>query len=134
MTQQTVVQLVDDLDGTSGDDIEAVTFALDGVTYEIDLAQNNAAQLRNSIATFINATTRTGGRLKRGLGASTETGDHDKEQTRAIREWAHDNGHQVADRGRIPAMVIAAYQASITKTKPAPSASSWGDLTRMAWT
>ncbi|WP_437440971.1 Lsr2 family DNA-binding protein [Rathayibacter oskolensis] len=29
-----------------------------------------------------------------------------------MREWANANGHQVSDRGRIPAEVQAAYQAA----------------------
>jgi len=124
MAQKTVVQLIDDLDGTSGDNIETVAFALDGATYEIDLAENNAIDLRNRMATFINAATRTGGRLKRGLGTSanspTGTAEHNREQARAIREWARDNGHDVSDRGRIPAMVIEAYQSSTSQTKTRP--------------
>jgi hypothetical protein len=123
MAQKTVVQLIDDLDGTSGDTIETVTFALDGVTYEIDLGQNNATRLRTNMATFVNAATRTGGRLKRGPGTTTATASgatgavESREQARAIREWARDNGHDVSDRGRIPATVVEAYQASTSTTK-----------------
>jgi hypothetical protein len=128
MAQKTVVQLIDDLDGTSNDTIETVTFALDGVTYEIDLGQNNATRLRDNIATFVNAATRTGGRLKRGLGgiaangstsASGTTGaaDSSREQARTIREWARDNDYDISDRGRIPAAVVEAYQASVSKPK-----------------
>lgn len=35
----------------------------------------------------------------------------DRERSRAIREWARANGHAVSTRGRIPAPVIAAYDA-----------------------
>ena len=31
-------------------------------------------------------------------------------ETAKIREWANENGHKVADRGRIPADVISAYE------------------------
>jgi Lsr2 len=34
----------------------------------------------------------------------------DRERTTAIREWARQHGHKVADRGRIPASVIDAYE------------------------
>lgn len=30
----------------------------------------------------------------------------------AIRQWAKDNGHEVSDRGRIRADVVAAYEAA----------------------
>jgi hypothetical protein len=33
-----------------------------------------------------------------------------KEQSKAIREWAKANGHALADRGRIPAGVIEAFE------------------------
>ncbi|MEO7000057.1 MAG: histone-like nucleoid-structuring protein Lsr2, partial [Terracoccus sp.] len=40
MAQRVEVVLIDDLDG--GNAAETVTFALDGVTYEIDLSDKNA--------------------------------------------------------------------------------------------
>ena len=48
MAQKTVVLLSDDLDGGTAD--ETVTFALDGVSYEIDLSAANAAMLRQALA------------------------------------------------------------------------------------
>ena len=47
MAQRVNVVLVDDLDGN--DATETVTFALDGVEYEIDLSEENAAKLRDSL-------------------------------------------------------------------------------------
>jgi hypothetical protein len=34
----------------------------------------------------------------------------DRERSAAIREWARQHGFEVADRGRIPANVIEAYE------------------------
>jgi hypothetical protein len=45
MSQKTIVQLFDDLDGTSTEDIQTISFALDGVEYEIDLSGDNASKL-----------------------------------------------------------------------------------------
>ncbi|MBN9376412.1 MAG: Lsr2 family protein, partial [Cellulomonas sp.] len=42
MAQKVQVLLVDDLDGGTAD--ETVTFALDGISYEIDLTTENAAK------------------------------------------------------------------------------------------
>jgi hypothetical protein len=53
MAQKTIVQLIDDLDGTSSDSIETVTFGLDGVVYEIDLSDDNAEALRDNLSEFI---------------------------------------------------------------------------------
>jgi hypothetical protein len=115
MAQKVLVQLVDDLDGTSSSDISTVTFGLDGVTYEIDLNENNATTLRDNLAEFVSSARRTGGRVKRGgtpvAGGSTGSG-RNREQTQAIREWAKKNGHDVSDRGRIPAAVIDAFEAA----------------------
>ncbi|WNV83490.1 Lsr2 family protein [Umezawaea sp. Da 62-37] len=117
MAQKVLVQLVDDLDGTAGEDIETVQFGLDGVTYEIDLGQKNAAQLRDALADFVANARRTGGRAKRGnavtsVGTKSSAAGHTKEQSRAIREWAKANGHELADRGRIPASVVEAFEAA----------------------
>jgi nucleoid-associated protein Lsr2 len=114
MAQKVLVQLVDDLDGTSSTDIVTVTFGLDGVSYEIDLNEGNASNLRDHLSEFITSARRTGGRVKRGgaaAGGSTGSG-RNREQTQAIREWAKKNGHEVSDRGRIPAAVIQAFEAA----------------------
>ena len=130
MAQKVVVELVDDLDGTVSEDISTVSFALDGAEYEIDLTEDNAERLRDTIADFVSAARRTGGRIKRGLGtASAKSAARpaaDREQTKAIREWARQNGFEMADRGRIPANVIAAFEeaqtaAPATKTRKSRS-------------
>ena len=36
----------------------------------------------------------------------------DREQTRAIREWARHNGFEMSDRGRISATVIEAFETA----------------------
>src|SRR5689334_4201388 len=64
MAQKVTVELVDDLDGTASDDITTVSFALDGVSYEIDLNQDNASNLRTALADVIAAGRRVGGRVK----------------------------------------------------------------------
>lgn len=113
MAQKTIVQLIDDLDGTTAEDITTVTFGLEGVQYEIDLTPNNAAKLRNRLADFVDAARRTGGRVKRGTGAAaTATASANREQTKAIRDWARQNGFDLSDRGRIPGNVIEAFEAA----------------------
>ena len=56
MAQRTVVSLVDDLDGTEAN--ETVEYALDGVTYEMDLNDENAKQLREVFGPYISAARR----------------------------------------------------------------------------
>jgi hypothetical protein len=122
MAQQVIVELVDDLDGTVSEDISTVSFALNGAQYEIDLTEDNANQLRAALADFIEAARRTGGRVKRGASAAKPAARPaaDREQTKAIREWARQNGFDLADRGRIPTNVIEAFddaQAAASKPK-----------------
>ncbi|MDA3650235.1 Lsr2 family protein [Saccharopolyspora indica] len=110
MAQKVTVQLVDDVDGTPAD--TTVEFALDGVSYAIDLSSDNASKLRDSLASFVASARKTGGRkriaTKPGKASSTPT-TADRERNQAIREWARNQGMQVSDRGRIPAEVVEAY-------------------------
>jgi hypothetical protein len=119
MAQKVLVQFVDDLDGVPGDDVSTVSFALDGVTYEIDLREENASKLRDSLAEFVESARRVGGRVKRGVAPAAApprpVDVRSKEQTKAIREWAKKNGYELADRGRIPANVIAAFEEAHAK-------------------
>ncbi|WP_131747847.1 Lsr2 family protein [Frankia sp. Cppng1_Ct_nod] len=109
MAQKTIVSLIDDLDGHEAD--ETVRFGLDGASYEIDLSEKNATKLRESLAPFVGAARRSGGRAtaaRRGpRGASRRTGGTDR--TADIREWARANGYTVSDRGRIASNIVEAY-------------------------
>ncbi|RSM64803.1 Lsr2 family protein [Kibdelosporangium aridum] len=117
MAQKVLVQLVDDLDGTASDDITTVIFGLDGASYEIDLTANNAAKLRNQLGDFVDRARRTGGRVKRGTSPIAAAPAANREQTRAIREWARQNGYELSDRGRIPSTVIEAFEAAHVGSK-----------------
>lgn len=119
MAQKVLVQYVDDLDGEPGEDVSTVTFALDGVSYEIDLREENANRLRESLADYVDSARRVGGRVKRGttptVAPARPADARSKEQTKAIREWAKSNGFDLAERGRIPANVIAAFEEAHAK-------------------
>lgn len=118
MAQKVTVQLVDDLDGTASDDISTVTFALDGASYEIDLTEQNAENLRSALEDYIAAARRTGGRVKRSVaaGRTAAPAPSNREQTKAIRDWGRQNGFELSDRGRIPAEVIAAFEEAHTRS------------------
>jgi hypothetical protein len=110
MAKRTVTKLIDDLDHGEAD--ETVKFGLDGVQYEIDLSSKNAAALREVLAPYVGAGSRmsrapaSGGSRRRG------TQSMDREQNRAIREWARSKGKTISDRGRIPEEIVAEYHAS----------------------
>jgi len=118
MAQQVNVKFVDDLDGS--DAASRVSFGLDGKTYEIDLSDDNAAKLRDSLAVFVAAARKGGGsaatdrRRSQKMTASSAPRPQplNRDQTAAIRAWARQNGHQVSDRGRISKAVVEAFQAA----------------------
>ena len=110
MAQKVHIVLTDDIEKTIEAD-ETVTFGLDGVTYEIDLAAKNAAALRDAIAPFKAEARRvSGGRGK--PAARRERASGAGGNATEVRAWARDNGMPVNDRGRVPAEVRAAYEAA----------------------
>ncbi|TCJ21061.1 histone-like nucleoid-structuring protein Lsr2 [Nocardioides jejuensis] len=106
MAQKVSIVLIDDIDG--GDADETVSFALDGTSYEIDLASANAARLREALAPYVgHARKVAGGRRTAAKKAGASGG------TREVREWARSNGWpDLGDRGRVPADVQTAYDAA----------------------
>jgi hypothetical protein len=116
MARKVQVILSDDLDDSISAD-ETVTFALDGTTYEIDLSEKNASEMRDVLGKYVSAARKLSSRGTRasGAGRSRATGGGgrmDREQAGAIRDWARKNGHEVSDRGRIPARVVEAVEAA----------------------
>lgn len=104
MARKTVIELVDDINGEAAD--QTITFALDGVSYEIDLSDENAAKMRDDIGGWTATARRTGGRRRAGSGATAGS------NSGAIRQWAKENGYEVSERGRISAAVQEAYAAA----------------------
>lgn len=104
MARKTRIVLTDDLDGSAA--TSTVDFALDGVTYEIDLNDENAQKLRDEFAAWVGHARRVGGRARRG----TSRGRSD--ETKRIREWAQANGYEIGDRGRVSAEIRQAYAAA----------------------
>lgn len=118
MARKVLVRLVDDLDGLPSEDVATVTFSLDRVTYQIDLNEANAGKLRDGLAGFIAAARRTGGRIKRGAATGRATGAGNDGP--AIREWAREHGHQLAERGRIPSHIVDEFRAAGRSGRKAP--------------
>jgi hypothetical protein len=112
VAKRTIHVLVDDLDG--GDAEETVKFSIDGIQYEIDLSKKNANKMRDAIAPYVSAGTKVGrgGVLAGGRSASRiRGGGGDRDQNRAIREWAQSKGIKVSDRGRIKQEIVDRYNA-----------------------
>lgn len=105
MAQRVSIILEDDLDGSAAE--ETVTFALDGVGYEIDLNTKNASALRDALAPYVGHARRAAARRAGARPAATRGSG--KRDLADVRDWARRNGHKVSDRGRISAEIQAAY-------------------------
>lgn len=110
------VIITDDLTGEAGAKTRRIV--LDGVEYEVDLTNASFAELKKALKPYLknarltNAARRatepkarkaTGAKRGRKASASPST---------AAREWAIANGIAVPKRGRVPASVIAAFEAA----------------------
>ncbi|MBF4580786.1 Lsr2 family protein [Frigoribacterium sp. VKM Ac-2530] len=111
MAQKTFIQLVDDLDGTVLTDGEGktVTFALEGLSYDIDLSQAHIDEFTKALAPYIAAGRKVSGRKSTARTSGTKS---DPAELQMIRDWAGKNGLTVSSRGRISAAVRNAYNAA----------------------
>lgn len=115
------VLLVCDLHDDDSPGAETVSFAIDGSSYEIDVCSRHASALRDAVAPYVGAGRRAsgsaggsspaGGGPRRGRAGRASTGQ-DRQRTQDIREWARAEGHQVSDRGRVPARLVELYEAA----------------------
>jgi hypothetical protein len=121
MAQKVLVEMLDDIDGSPA--THTIPFGLDGISYEIDLSDDNASTLRDELARFITAGRKTGGRKMRvATGQSTAASTADRERSRAIRAWASENGYEVSERGRLASEIVSAYdEAQRQPAAPAPA-------------
>ncbi len=111
MAQHTTVVLVDDLTGEEGEQVETVEFGLDGKSFEIDLDEKNANELRDLLEVYIENGRRTGGRAKRGTRTTPGGGTgYSRETSAEIRAWGRRNGWDVSDRGRIKGDLAQAWE------------------------
>ena len=111
MAQRVVTQFVSDLSGEElGKEGETIAFGWKGSTYEVDLSTDEAAQFAKLLQPYLRAGRKVSGGTRRA--GTSSASQQDREHTKAIREWAKENGHSVSDRGRISAEVVAAYESA----------------------
>ncbi|WP_101525520.1 MULTISPECIES: Lsr2 family protein [Nocardioides] len=109
MAQKVNIVLVDDIDGSEA--TETVSFALDGTNYEIDLNDENAAALREALSGYVGHARKSGGggRKNARRGSAAASGGV---SAKDIRAWAREQGHELSERGRVPAEIREAYEAA----------------------
>jgi Lsr2 len=106
MAKTMVVTVTDDIDGSDG--AETITFSFDGQSYEIDLSDKNRKKFQKGLQPFIDSG-RHAARQGTPRSAPSKTSRKDSS---AIRAWASGQGLSVSERGRIPATVVAQYEAA----------------------
>ena len=115
MAQKIQTLFIDDIDGGAAEG--TVRFALDGTDYEIDLNAKHSEELRSALGKYVSHARKVGGsgrragraagRAGRGAGSALNTTE--------IRTWAREQGYDIKDRGRVPADLVAKYQAATGK-------------------
>ena len=114
VAQKIQTLFIDDIDG--GEAEGTVRFALDGAEYEIDLSAKHSEELRSALGRYVSNARKVGGASRRpvrsGRGTKSANGALN---TTEVRNWARENGFDIKDRGRVPADLVAKYQAATGK-------------------
>lgn len=119
--------LVDDMDGTTerSRPVETHSFAIDDDRYEIDLHSDNAVEMREYFARYIEH----GRPVRKMMSVNHPAGKKrtvvraksphiDKAQYDAERAWLRSQGHTVSNFGKIRSDLHALYEAAHPPTKP----------------
>ena len=115
MAQKITTLFIDDIDGGAAEG--TVRFALDGTEYEIDLNAKHSEELRSALGRYVSHARKVGGASRRAGRAAGRAGrgSGSTVNTTEIRNWARENGFDIKDRGRVPADLVAKYQAATGK-------------------
>ena len=111
MAQKTQVMLIDDVDGSEA--TQTVTFAYQGVSYEIDLNDDHASALEESFSDWISSARKVAGprgsrTARTGSGSGVRAASNGRDLN-DVRAWLRAQGHEVADRGRVSATLLEEY-------------------------
>lgn len=114
MARQEVTIVFDDLDGTQGEDVAEVVFGWRSSIYAIDLAEANTKRFAEAIGPFLDKARKVGPLRLNHLQASNRRSippvKTDRERNQAIRDWAREQGHEISNRGRIPAEIVEEFE------------------------
>ena len=114
VAQKVQTLFIDDIDG--GEAEGTVRFALDGTEYEIDLNAKHTEELRSVLGRYVSHARKVGSAARRsGRAAGRGARGASTLNTTEIRNWARENGYDIKDRGRVPADLVAKYQAATGK-------------------
>jgi hypothetical protein len=107
VARKVIEEIVDDYTGQliAGDDVHHVHVAVGRRSWDLDLSTASLAALETVVEPFVvRAAVSVAHPARRAKAAAGRPAD--------IKEWARQNGFEVAQRGRIPGRVMDAYQAA----------------------
>jgi len=118
VAREVIIRIRDDLDPESLAD-KTITFGAHGTTYEIDVTAAHAEEFDAVLARWVAAARvvmpEKPSRRKPAAvnyNAPSRIGPDYRQQRRRIREWAHQTGYQLADKGLLARDIIKAYAAT----------------------
>jgi hypothetical protein len=117
----TKVVMVDDLDGHDGEDVAKRDFEVSGVTYTIDLGDENFKRLEellDELTPYIEkaAKVRQAGRARK---STADTAPRLRGYSNSdVRQWATAEGIEVSERGKIADEVYEKFIAAHPDAKP----------------
>jgi hypothetical protein len=111
VAQQVQTVLIDDITGKEipPGEGETISFAVNGVQYEIDLDVKGAKKFHDQLSFYMEH----GRKLGRTSVSSIRSRKREQEFDPAtVRAWAEANGYDISPRGRIKAEIVDAYRAA----------------------
>lgn len=113
MARKEITRYFDDLDGTplDEDEVNVVRFGYKGRQYMLDLSEENAGKFDEMMAGYVEKASPVEPVQQR-VRRTTRSTNANRNRNRIIREWARQQGIQVADRGALSKDVIAKYEAA----------------------
>lgn len=112
----TVTTRVDDLDGKSKVDGDTTFLTLNGNTVALDLTAKHVTELEATLSLYFEKGTPVELPKGKSNGGKASVSQEEKARNAEVRAWAQANGHKVADRGRLSADVVAAWEAAQVAT------------------
>jgi hypothetical protein len=111
MRKKKTVRYVDDLDGTTAD--EVIEFGIDGQLYAIELSTANAEALRHTVKEWADHARRVRAPRQRHVARVDPFRKHVSGDERLqIRAWCLDNGYRVGRRGPLPFGAVDAFRTA----------------------
>lgn len=120
MAIETQTILTDDITGERGEDVQTLSFAFKGTTYELELSDASEKELASILNPYIKVGRKVTSQARTSAPRSNAS-NAAREDSRAARAWAQGAGEKIVtdagikvpgDRGRVDSRVIELWEKS----------------------